>query len=88
MYPAPTLAKLADTQRESFKLILTGLAETKFDRHSIEAKWPELVSWMTSILTTDEDQRRMCNELDEWVRWYRLFGYYLTSLLQEALRGL
>ncbi|HTW80408.1 MAG TPA: CHAT domain-containing protein [Terracidiphilus sp.] len=88
MFPPPSGAKLAPTQRETFKLILSALAEMKFDRLAIHAKQRELVAWMTSINSTDEDQRRMGEELEDWVRWYRLPGYYLAFLFQEAMRDL
>jgi len=88
MYPPPSGAKLASTQRETFKLILSALDEMKYDRLPIQAKQQELVAWMTSITSTDEDQHRMGEELDDWVRWYRLPGYYLAFLFQEAMRGL
>jgi tetratricopeptide (TPR) repeat protein len=88
MYPRPSGARLAPTQRETFKLILSALAEMKFDRLTIQAKQPELVAWMTSISSTDEDQRQMGEELEDWVRWYRLEGYYLAFLFQQAMRDL
>jgi tetratricopeptide (TPR) repeat protein len=88
MYPPPTGAKLTPAQHETFNLILSALGEMKFDRQAVNAKKPELVEWMTSITSTDEDQRRMGEDLDDWVRWYRLPGYYLAFLFQEAMRGL
>jgi hypothetical protein len=78
-------AKLAPAQRETFNLILSALAEMKFDRQSIEAKTAGAgLQWMTSITSTDEDQRRMGEELDDWVRWYRLSGYYLAFAVSRG----
>jgi tetratricopeptide (TPR) repeat protein len=88
MYPPPSGAKLTSAQRETFSLILSALSEMKFGRPAIQAKLPELIESMKSITSTAEDQRRMGEELEDWVRWYRLPGYYLAFLFQEVTRSI
>jgi hypothetical protein len=87
-YPSPSDAKLRDAQREQFRAILVALEAAKFDPKAIEEKIPGLIVQMKSICATDDDQQRMIEQLDDWVRWHRLGGYYLSYIFQKSMQEL
>jgi hypothetical protein len=86
-YPAPGLAKLSEGQRGTFLSILHDIESTGFARAKLDAMAPELVTRMASISVTDDEQQRLVSQLDDWVRWYPLGGYYLAYLFQSAMQA-
>src|SRR5262245_57479744 len=81
-YPPPSAAKLRDAQREPFRSIVVALQATEFEPKAIRERMPSLIVQMKSICSTDDDQQRMIEQLDDWVRWHRLGGYYLSYIFQ------
>ena len=49
---------------------------------------PDFTEAMKGLCATDDDLSRVTSELDDWVRWYRLPGYYLAYLFQAAMLAL
>ena len=87
-YPAPSVAKLAEAQRAPFQAIVAALEASNFDLKAVHEKMPALVAQMKSICETDDHQDLMSGQLEDWVRWQRLRGYYLAYLFQESMKQL
>jgi hypothetical protein len=87
-YPPPSDAKLRDAQREPFRSILVALEATQFDPKAIHEEMPGLIARMKSICSTDDDRQCMIEQLDDWVRWHRLGGYYLSYMFQKSMQEL
>ncbi len=85
MLAKPTGDRLDSVQEPAFRALLSELNLLKFDQAAIEARMPEFVATMTSICMTDDAQQRMVDELDGWVRWHRLPGYFLSYIFQAAM---
>ncbi|MDR3417039.1 MAG: CHAT domain-containing protein [Nevskia sp.] len=86
-YPAPGVGKLGAAQREPFCALLAGLEATRFDPKTLGEQKPDLTARMSALCASDEDQGRMLLQLDDWVRWERLRGYYLANLFQAAMQA-
>ena len=86
-YPAPGVDKLAAAQQAPFQALLAALDATGFDPAGIRERRPELTERMSALCVTGEDQGRMLLQLDDWVRWDRLRGYYLANLFQAVLQA-
>ena len=79
-YPPPNVAKLAEPQREPFRSIIAALEASNFDLKAVHEKIPALIAQMKSICETDDYQDCMSRQLEDWVRWQRLRGYYLALI--------
>lgn len=87
-YAAPGIAKLSEAQRAPFQSIIIALDATNFDLKLIREKMPEFIAEMKSIASTDDDQARIIRQLDDWVRWHPLGGYYLSFIFQKSMQEL
>ena len=85
-YPPPTGNLLTPSQREIVQRIETSLIQSKFDQQRIKPRLPDLVSDMTAGCASIEDKQRMIEELDRFVRWRRLPGYWLSFLFQLSMK--
>ena len=82
----PTLDLLSAPQATVVAEVLSDLIKVNFDRSQISQHVPDLLARIASVCISDEDQGRMLGELDRWVRWRRLPGYWLAYLFQLAMQ--
>ena len=85
-YPQPGVAKLSESQRQGFLSVLAEIESTGFRREALDAKIPALTEQMGLLCETDEDQHKLIDQLDDWVRWHPLCGYQLANLFQAVMR--
>jgi|GEM_PF-5138450 len=85
-YPPPTGDLLTPVQRNALQRIESSLKQNEYDRRRINPHLSNLVNQMAAACTSEDDQRRMMEELDRVVHWQRLPGYWLTFLFQGAMR--
>lgn len=82
---APNLDFLSAPQAETVAAVLDDLLKTNFDPGKIHPQLSSLVTRISSACVSPEDRGRMADELDRWVRWYRLPGFWLTYLFQLSM---
>jgi tetratricopeptide (TPR) repeat protein len=82
---APNLDFLSASQAEIVAALLDDLLKTDFDPSKIHPQLPSLVARIGSACASPEDASRMVDELERWVRWYRLPGFWLTYLFQLSM---
>lgn len=85
-YPPPTGDLLTPTQRNALQRIETFLTQSKFEPRKINLHLPDLINDMATACMSNEDQERMTDELDRYVHWRRLPGYWLTYLFQLTMK--
>ncbi|KKG06148.1 hypothetical protein DU80_07105 [Methanosarcina mazei] len=85
-YPPPAGDLLTPVQRNALHSIEKFLIQNEFDSRRINPHLSDLTDKMVAACISEEDQRRMMEELDRYVRWRRLHGYWLTFLFQQAMR--
>jgi len=85
-YPSPTMNLLTDQQREVMKLLIGHMEQNGFDKAKLDGSLDYMVGCMDSMCQSDEDIIRICNELEGWVRWRRLHGYWLAYVFQQVTR--
>jgi len=84
-YPPPTGDQLTIPQREALGKIESFLNEIKFDPSRINPHLNCLVGQMSAVCESEDDKEKMVDELDRYVHWKRLPGYWLTFLFQLAM---
>lgn len=85
-YPPPDINRLEGYQKESISRLLQIMDEKKLDHAELERLSSELIELMASACRSDEDIDRIFVEVDRWVRWKRVQGYWLSYLLQMVTR--
>jgi CHAT domain-containing protein len=86
--PPPSGANLDNLQRKTMGLLLRQMQEAKFDRNTLMAlQWP-MVERLATTFSDECAVVQLSEELENWVRWYRLPGLWLTYLFQLLLQQL
>ena len=85
MFTAPSGERLDPLERPAFEALVTELRRLEFDQNSIQVRMTEFVALMATICATEEARWRMADELDGWVRWHRISGYFLSFIFQAAM---
>lgn len=84
--PAPSGANLDHLQRKTLGLLLKQMQAARFDRNTLLAQqWP-MVAQLAKAFPEEGAVVRLSEELEHWVRWYRLPGLWLTYLFQLMLK--
>jgi tetratricopeptide (TPR) repeat protein len=81
----PSLDLLTASQAKTVADVLDDLTKSNFDSLQIRPQLPALTARIGSVCVSNDDQGRMADELDRWVRWRRLRGYWLAFLFQQAM---
>jgi len=85
--PPPDGSLLKPSQREVLRSTFGFLVEKKFSQPGIRPRIQELVNAIAATCENGEDVQAWCNEVERWVRWYRVPGYWLAFLVQLATRA-
>jgi CHAT domain-containing protein len=73
---------LPDTQRAFLADLLQLLEENAFSLKKLKPSLPAIVRSFGEVCSTEDDLRAWCDELRQWVRWYRVPAYWLAYILQ------
>lgn len=84
--PPPSGAHLDDLQRKTLGLLLKQMQAGKFDRNTLLAQQQPMVAQLAAAFPEEGAVVRLAEELEKWVRWYRLPGLWLTYLFQLMLK--
>ena len=74
LLPPEHLPFLAETLRV--------MGDHQFRHSEIRPLVPKFVADLLLLCKSDDDLRAWCNELDRWVRWFRVPAYWLTFIFQ------
>jgi CHAT domain-containing protein len=85
--PPPDGSLLPENHRAVLFEILALLDENQYKRSLLAPKLPGIVDKLAQ-LCGDDDLLAWCNELTQWVRWYRVPAYWLTFILQLVTQRL
>ena len=85
-YLPPTGDQLTIPQREALQRIESFLNENEFNPSRIKPHLDDLVGQMSAVCESLDEQKKMADELDRYVHWNRLPGYWLTFLFQLAMK--
>jgi CHAT domain-containing protein len=81
--PAPAGSFLPEAHRNFLFKLLRVLEEAAYRASVIHPMIPSLVEEFDQLCTTADDFSAWSDELNQWVRWRRLPGYWLTFIFQS-----
>lgn len=80
--PPPTGTLLTDAQRIVVHSLLEILVKHEFNPQALRGLQTGMVAQLAAVCRSDDELQHMTSELQLWVRWYRLPGYWLSFLFQ------
>jgi CHAT domain-containing protein len=81
-YPAPNGSYLPDKHQAYLIELLQRLEQNDFSQEKLKPFLPAIIRSFSEICPADEDLSAWCDELQQWVRWHRVQGYWLAYILQ------
>lgn len=80
--PPPQGSLLPAQHRPFLADLLRILTENRFRQSKLNPLLPQIVDAFAQLCSTEDDLRAWCDELGQWVRWYRVPAYWLTFIFQ------
>jgi CHAT domain-containing protein len=85
--PPPDGSLLPLRYRPFLGKVVRLLADHEFRPSRLAPVLPGIVDDWAQFYAGDEDMSAWCVELDRWVRWYRLYAYWLTNIFQQVAKA-
>jgi CHAT domain-containing protein len=85
--PPPNGSLLPPHHRPFLDKLVRLLREHEFQQRQLSPLLPGIVNEFTQLCSGDDDLAAWCDELGRWVRWYRLYAYWLTLILQRVAKA-
>ncbi len=80
----PDGSSLPSSHRHFLVSLVQLLADKDFRPSRLAPLRPGIVNQWAELCSSEDDVRTWCAELERWVRWYRLYAYWLTDLFQQV----
>ena len=79
----PLGASLSGPHRQALASFLQTVAEAKFHRSVLAPRAAELAQGLGSAFEGEDDMAILLDEVQAWLRWYRLPGYWLAGVTEQ-----
>ena len=85
--PPPNGSLLPPNHQPFLAELFQTLIENEFRQSKLDPLVPGIIDKLSQLCATDDDVFAWCNEVNLWVRWYRLPAYWLTFILQLVTKA-